>query len=230
MARLARLALPEQPHYLLLRGHNRQAIVSDDRDREQLLACLHDCAATQKLAMHAYALCSSELHLLLTPPQAVAISRAMQSFGRRYVAWFNKRHGRSGTLWDGRFRCAPLEAERHLLAAMRCIDSQPLAAGEALQAGDSPWSSCAHHLGRRRDPLVYDHPQYWALGNTPFERELAYSRLLDEGCSEAERSIFMAAVQRGLPLGGDAYLSALAQDRDRPLRARPRGRPRKTLA
>lgn len=228
MARLSRLALVGHAHYLLLRGHNRNPIVIDDDDRRQLLNCLHDCVATQKLALHAYALCAHELHLLVTPPATEALSRAVQAFGRRYVTWFNQRHGRSGTLWDGRFRCAPVEPGGGVLTAMRCIESSPVHQGESpVEQIDPPWTSARHHLGHWRDPMVNDLPAYWALGNTPFDREAAYRRWLEDGGSAQERAQLLAAVQRGLPWGSPQYLAELRELTERPLQARPRGRPRK---
>ena len=121
MARLPRLILPGQPHHVILRGNNRQAIFFSDLDRQQLLTTLAESAAQYHVAIHAYVLMDNHLHLLLTLSAAADLSRMMQSLGRRYVGWFNARHRRSGTLWEGRFRAGLIEGERHLLACMRYI-------------------------------------------------------------------------------------------------------------
>ena len=111
MARLPRLILPGQPHHVILRGNNRQAIFFSDLDRQHLLAPLGEVAAQYGVAIHAYVLMDNHFHLLLTPQSTQALSRLMQSLGRRYVGWFNARHHRSGTLWEVdegtlvRFRC-----------------------------------------------------------------------------------------------------------------------------
>ncbi|QPF72541.1 transposase [Roseateles sp. DAIF2] len=226
MARLARLALAGLPHHLIQRGLNRQPIVLDDTDRERLLAELRESAALHKVAIHAYVLMDNHLHLLATPETAEGLSRMMQSLGRRYVAAFNKRHGRSGTLWDGRFRAAPLEAQAWLLACMSYIELNPQRAGQWLAAPeDYRWCSAAHHLGLRRDPLVYDHALFWALGNTPFEREAAWRARLEQGVGPDERLRLHEAAQKGWPLGSAGFLQDLAQDTDRPLQPRKRGRP-----
>lgn len=230
MARHARLALAGLTQHLIHRGNNRQPIVVDDEDRRQLLAALHESAATHKVALHAYVLMDNHLHLLATPGSDTGLARMMQAFGRRYVAGFNKRHGRSGTLWEGRYRGAILEPECYLLQAMRCIELNPVRAGLVAQAADYPWSSCQHHLGRRRDPLLTDHALYWALGNTPFDREMNYRRLLDEGLSEAEHKALVDSALKGWPLGSPRFLSELAKTADRPVAPRPRGRPRKFIA
>ncbi|WP_077033743.1 transposase [Pelomonas sp. KK5] len=228
MARLARLTLAGHPHHLIQRGLNRQAIVTDDTDRERLLAELRECAALHKVAVHAYILMDNHIHLLATPETDEALSRMMQSLGRRYVAAFNKRHGRSGTLWDGRFRAAPLEASEYLLACMRFIETNPQRLGQAVRPEDYRWSSAAHHLGKRRDPLVLDHALFWGIGNTPFEREAAYKAWLEQGVTEDEAKRLGEAALKGWPLGSAPFLRAIGEVTDRPVSPRRRGRPPKS--
>lgn len=230
MARLPRLILPELPHHVILRGNNRQAIFFSDLDRQQLLASLTESAALYRVAIHAYVLMDNHLHLLLTPTSADALSRMMQSVGRRYVGWFNARHQRSGTLWEGRFRTGLIEGDRHLLACMRYIELNPVRAGICTAAADWPWSSAAHHLGLARNVLISEHEMYWQLGNTPFEREHAYREFLEQGVPSSERAQFTEAVLRGRPVGSEGFLRPLAVDHAAVVVARPRGRPRKTTS
>jgi putative transposase len=151
----------------------------------------------------------------------------MQALGRRYVAWFNHKYERTGTLWEGRFRAGLIESEHYFFACMRYIELNPLRAGICANGADFAWSSCAHHLGRRHDSLVSDHALFWAMGNTPFEREVAYRSLLEQGVAEAERLRFTTAVLKGLPLGSVGFMQQLAQQVSRPLLPRGRGRPTK---
>ena len=90
----------------------------------------------------------------------------MQSVGRAYAQYFNKRHQRTGTLWEGRYRATVLEAQTYLLPCMAFIDSNPVRSGMVAQAADYPWSSAAHWLGLRHDRMLSPHAAYWALGNT----------------------------------------------------------------
>ena len=229
MARQPRLVLPGQAHHIIQRGNNRQPIVTDDRDREHFLALLHEAALTHKVAIHAYVLMDNHVHLLATPDEAEGLSRLMQSLGRRYVGWFNHRHGRTGTLWEGRFRAALIEGEHHLLACIRYIELNPLRAGMLLghDAAAYRWSSCAHHLGRMRDPLVTEHPLFWSLGNTPFEREIAYRELLEQGLSDGEVQALTVAVMKGAPMASADFLQVLARHGHLPLQVKRRGRPAK---
>jgi putative transposase len=227
MARLPRLILPDQPHHIILRGNNRQAIFLSDLDREHLLATLAESASQYRVAVHAYVLMDNHLHLLLTPPSADALSRMMQSLGRRYVGWFNARHQRSGTLWEGRFRAGLIEGERHLLACMRYIELNPVRAGLCVEAAQWPWSSATHHLGLARNVLISEHEMYWRLGNTPFEREHAYREFMDQGVTTVECAQFTDAVLRGRPVASESFLKPLAAEHADVVMRRPRGRPRK---
>jgi len=230
MARLPRLILPGHAHHVILRGNNRQAIFFSDLDRQQLLLSMAEAAGQYGVAIHAYVLMDNHVHLLLTPPTADALSRMMQALGRRYVGWFNARHRRTGTLWEGRFRAGLIEGERHLLACMRYIDANPVRAGLCAEAAQWPWSSAAHHLGLSRQALITEHELYWSMGNTPFEREHAYREFLSQGVSVQEQAQFTDAALRGRPIASEAFLRPLAVEHERVVTRRPRGRPRKGAA
>jgi putative transposase len=229
MARKPRLALAGELHLVLLQGHNDQPVFADDGDRAAFVGLLGEAAARHDVAIHAYCLLGNAVHLLVTPPRADTLGRLMQSLGRRYVAAHNRRHARRGTLWDGRFRSAVVEAEALLLAATVYVETLPVSAGLAQAAVDCPWSSAAHHCGRRRDPLVTDHPRYWQLGNTPFEREHAHTAALAEAQSRAIDGRFADAVRKALVIGSPGFQARISGELDRPVQPRPRGRPRRTV-
>jgi putative transposase len=228
MSRRPRLALAGELHLVLLHGHNDQPVFADDADRAAFVALLGEAAARHDAAIHAYCLLGNAVHLLLTPPQADTLGRLVQSLGRRYVAAYNRRHARRGTLWDGRFRSAIVEAETLLLAATVYIETLPVGAGLVLAAVDWPWSSAAHHCGRRRDPIISDHVRYWELGNTPFEREHAHTVALSEAYIGAPDVRFVDGVRRAQVLGSPVFQARIAERLDRPVQPRPMGRPRRT--
>lgn len=230
MARLTRLSLPGLPHHVMQIGHSRQPIFVDDDDRQAWCEHLREASLVARVDVHAYVLLDNHVHLLATPREtATSLSVMMQSLGRRYVAGFNRRHGRSGTLWEGRFRAALVDPDERLLACMRYVDTHPQRSGLVARAADYRWSSCAHHLGSLRDPLVVDPACYWALGNTPFEREGAYRAYLDEGVAPAEARAISSATRRGWPIAGDQARLRFAAQLGRDATPRPRGRPRKVV-
>jgi putative transposase len=164
---------------------------------------------------------ATALRLLATPAEADSLARLMQSLGRRYGAYFNRRHARSGGLWDGRFRATVIEPERHLLEAMVWVETPDDAPHAGALAGAS---SLQHHVGTQQDLMVGDHAQYWALGNTPFERELAYRQRLASGLPLRVQAQLMDAALRGWPLGSAEFVAALAGVTERRLSPLPRGR------
>ena len=200
MARLARLAVAGCVHHVLQRGIDRRPVFRDAEDFQRMQADLGELCRGAGLAVHAYVLMPDHFHLLLTPPDAASLSRTMQSLGRRYVRRFNRRHGRAGTMWEGRFRSTVLEPDLYLLDCMRYIELNPARAAIVADAATYPWSSLAHHLGLGVDPLVSDHPQFWALGNTPFERQAAYARACAAPPDAAVLARIRDATHRGLSL------------------------------
>lgn len=227
MARLPRLCVPGRPHLLLQRGHNRQAVFVDDADRARFRALLQEAAARHAVQIHAYGLLDEEVRLLATPAAVNSLSLLMQAIGRRYVATFNRRHGRSGALWEGRFRTTVVEPRHHLLPCMRYVEG--LAAGAAEGVDATAWSSAGHHLGMRADTLITEPAQYWALGNTPFEREAAYRSKLEQALTDKEVGGITAALNSGWPLGSAEFVAQLAAETPRRVQPLARGRPRKAI-
>lgn len=226
MARLPRLTVPGYPHHLIQRGNNRQAIFESKADYELLLALLEEHAARQQVALHSYVLMSNHFHVLATPSTGEGIPHMMQAVGRQYVRHFNLRHGRSGTLWEGRYKSTLIQAERYLLACMVYIDLNPVRAGLAADPAEYPWSSHRHYVGGQTQRLITPHPLYWELGNTPFARDLAYSELVRSGISEGEQRVLTDATLRGWALGDPDYVADLQRRTQRRVeKARP-GRPR----
>jgi putative transposase len=220
MARLRRIVLPGELHVIVHRGHNGQPVFIDDEDRDAYLASLREAAREADVAIHAYGLLAREVRLLATPRDAPGLGRMMQSVGRRYVRQFNRRHVRSGTPWEGRFRSAAIEASTQLPAAMYFVEAR------AEQGSESARSSAEHHLNGRADSLVEAHPAFWTLGNTPFEREAAYGRFVAAGPPESQLAAILHAAAHGWVVGSDAFLSRAVRQSQRRARPAAPGRPR----
>lgn len=227
MARLPRLVIPGQPHHIIQRGNNNQAIFLDDEDYRSFLDWLRQAAREYKVSVHAYVLMPNHVHLLATPADATGLAKAMQWVGRKYVPYFNQKHGRTGTLWQGRFKTSVIDADNYLLTCSRYIETHPVREQLAGSAQEYPWSSHAHHIGQRQDPVVVDHALYWALGNTPFQREAAYIGLFHSSLSRTDLLTIEGAVNKGWPLGSDAFKALLQQRAKRQVLPACRGRPPK---
>jgi len=225
MARLPRLTLAGYPHHIILRGNNRQAIFMDSADFQRTLALLQVNAQEQQVQIHAYVLMSNHLHLLLTPLQNDSLPKMMQAVGRSYVLYFNKRHGRSGTLWEGRYRSALIQTERYFLACMAYIDLNPVRAGMVAQAADYLWSSHGHYIGRQNEAWLSPHPLYWEMGNTPFAREAAYAAMVQSGIDQKQQQALTSSALSGWALGEDVFVEGLQKQTLRRVNAAKAGRP-----
>ena len=226
MARLPRLTLPGYPHHIIQRGNNRQAIFAENADYEALLELLEEYSKKFNVAVHGYVLMSNHFHLLATPQTEDGVPQLLQSVGRSYVRRFNKRQGRTGTLWEGRYKSTLIQAERYLLACMVYMDLNPVRAGMVSSPADYPWSSYLHYTGRRPDKLITPHPLYWEMGNTPFAREQAYAELVSAGIGSRQQQALTEATFRGWALGEPDYVADLQRRTERRVTKAKAGRPR----
>ena len=128
MARLPRLIVPEQPHHVIQTGNNNQQVFQDGEDYHAFLGWLRTAAKNYKVAIHAYVLMPNHLHLLVTPSDEHGLAQMMQWVGRYYVPYFNQKYGRSGTLWNGRYKTSLIDADAYFLLCSRYIESTRCAA------------------------------------------------------------------------------------------------------
>lgn len=225
MARLPRLVVPHFPHHILQTGNDRQLVFREPDDYQRFLAWLRDSAREFKVAIHAYVLMPNHLHLLATPSTSDGLAQMMQRVGRYYVPWFNTKYQRSGSLFQGRFKTSLVEPERYFMLCCRFVESNPVRSQLTAEPADYAWSSYGHHAGVRPDPVITDHALFWALGNTPFQREAAYIDLSRPPLPAADLAAIEAALLKGWPLGSDAFKSDLQARARRQVLPAKRGRP-----
>jgi putative transposase len=163
--------------HLIQRGNNRTAVFVDRADRELYLCALRDTSRRAGCAIHAYVLMTNHVHLLATPAETRSPALMMQALGRRYVRYFNDRHGRTGTLWEGRYRSRLIDSERYLLACSRYIELNPVRAGLAAVPAAYRWSSFRSNGEGAPDHVITAHSAYRALGMSWAERRSAYRAL-----------------------------------------------------
>jgi putative transposase len=225
MARLPRLTVTDYPHHVILRGNNRQVIFGGEPDMRRMLALLEESSVAQGVDVHAYVLMDNHFHLLLTPRRERGVPLMMQAVGRSYVRSFNLQQGRTGTLWEGRYRSTLIQSERYLLTCMAYIDLNPVRAGMVEAPENYPWSSHAHYIGRLHQRLLTPPALYWELGNTPFAREAAYGELVRAGIAEHHQRALTAATLSGWALGDPGFLAVLESQTPRRIQPGKAGRP-----
>lgn len=224
MARLPRFFLPGQPLHVIQRGNNHNPTFATYDDYRFYLRCLKEAADTQGLTIHAYGLMTNHVHLLVTPETEISLSKTMQSIGRRYVQYFNHAYGRTGTLWEGRYKSTLIDSERYLLTCMRYIVLNPVRATMVEHPGDYPWSSYRTNAQGTPDALIAPHILYRSFGLTDEERQSTYRQLLSLPIPETDVGAIRDATNKAWVLGDSRFASkinALSERRAKPL---PRGR------
>lgn len=207
------------------RGNNKGAIFVDDEDRHHFRRLLRRAFRDDGVDLHAFVLMGNHFHLLLTPRATGVLSRALGRVGQAYAQTFNLRHGRSGALWQGRFKSCLVQDEYYVLMVMRYIELNPVRAAMVDAPQDYRWSSVHTHLGRTRDPLITPHPVYLAMGRNPAERALAYDHWLHAGITPPELRRLRAYANQERALGDERFQHMVETTLGRPVAYRQRGRP-----
>ena len=154
MPRRPRLSLPNVPLHLIQRGNNRQACFIGDEDYRFYLDWLSEYAGRAGCSIHAYVLMTNHVHLLVSTERSAAPGEMMKALGQRYVQYFNRTYRRSGTLWEGRYRSCPTQAESYLLACQRYIELNPVRAGMVEHPAEYRWSSYRANAQGDIDPMI----------------------------------------------------------------------------
>lgn len=141
MPRRARLLLPNVPLHIIQRGNNRQACFYADEDYNFYLTWLREYADKTGCRIHAYALMTNHVHLLISADQTETPGALMKALGQRYVQYVNRTYRRSGTLWEGRFRSCLIQEESYLLSCYRYIELNPVRANMVEHPEQYRWPS-----------------------------------------------------------------------------------------
>ena len=148
---------------------------------------------------------TNHVHILLSAEEPANISKISQAVGRKYVPYFNHKYGKSGTLWEGRFKASSIDSEFYLLACYRYIELNPVRAGMVAECEDYAWSSYHANALGEKDSLVTPHPIYMCLGRSKAQRLVSYRDLFKEKLSNNLISEIQQTTQTGTPLGGEKF-------------------------
>jgi len=214
--------------HIVQRGNDRHACFRHDSDYLLYLLHLRALAAKSGCAVHAYCLMTNHVHLLVTPRYPESCTTLMRDLGQRYVQYFNRRYGRTGTLWEGRFRSCLVESARYVLACHRYIELNPVRARLADHPAAYPWSSHKGNAGLGDDPLVSAHTELLALGQTAPSRQSAYRALFGEALDPVITRSIRNATYTGLPLASETLKRKLASEHGCRVKPGRRGRPPKS--
>jgi putative transposase len=226
MPRRPRTHLDNIPLHIVQRGHNREPCFYAEEDYFTYLHWLGEALRESGCALHAYALMTNHVHLLLTPKKAEAIPRLMISLGRRYVQYINTTYRRTGTLWDSRYKSSLIQAETYLLHCMRYIELNPVRAALVDDPVHYRWTSYRGNGLGQDSAIVSPHPLYLGMGNTGAIRQSAYRALFRAHLDEVAIADIRLALNQNQPLGDNRFYARIERMMGERRQARPRGRPR----
>jgi len=227
MPRHARIALADVPAHLIQRGNNRQPCFYADEDYLRYLEWLAEYAIKWGCQVHAYALMTNHVHLLITPEHADSAGLLMKSLGQRYVQYVNRTYRRSGTLWEGRFRSCLVQKAGYLLACQRYIELNPVRAAMVAHPAEYRWSSYRANAQGEVDVLVQPHPVYMGLGSDAAARQAAYRELFRYELEPGLVDEIRRATNGNFALGCERFAAEVALMAGRSVVAGHAGRPRK---
>lgn len=203
MPRRTRISPIGTPLHLIQRGNNRQQCFVNRTDFATYASFLKEASRTDEVQIHAWVFMTNHVHLLATPLHDGAVSRMMQKVGSAYTRHFNRSHGRTGTLWEGRFRSSLVLSESYYMACQRYIELNPVRANMVREPGDYHWSSYHTHASGRRASMWTPHTLYLGLGVTDDARRQNYRELVQQPLEDEKLDAIRIGLQRGHPLNDD---------------------------
>lgn len=221
MARLPRIVIPDVAHHVTQRGNRRQPIFFSDDDRELYLALVADGCAQADVRCLGWCLMDNHVHLILVPSDKDGLRAALGEAHRRYTRHVNFREGWRGYLFQGRFASYPMD-DAHVIAAIRYVENNPVAAKIVQEARDWRWSSARSHIEGRRtkdDPLT----DVAALG----QHVRNWRNLLKLGAEAADTEESAEAIEArlgtGRPLASAEWIAEAEKRMNRKLAPAKRG-------
>ena len=221
MARLARVAAVGVAYHITQRGNARRKVFEAQSDRLVYLSLLREYARLHQLSLLGYCLMSNHVHLVAIPHRPDSMARALLHANGRYAAYLNTCQGASGHVWQGRYYSCPLD-ERHLWAALRYAECNPVRAAMLSTPADYPWSSAAAHCsGEDRQHILDLEPwrNYW----TPPDWQ-HFLHAAGGGEQEGEADEIRAHTHTGRPLGSSGFVQDLERELGRSLAPHKGGR------
>jgi len=206
MPRSARVVIPNTPHHVVQRGHNRQAVFFSDDDYNYYRKNLTTLKQELNCRIYSYCLMTNHVHLIIDPGEnSESLSLLMKRVAGRQTRYVNKLEKRTGSLWEGRFKSSIVSQKEYLAACCRYIELNPLRARMVTDPVEYKWSSYACKREGKKDLVVDFDASYLALGDSESERQAAYGRYVLDTVPEHELKLIRESLQRGQLTGSEQF-------------------------
>lgn len=225
MPRVGRTVLAYYPHHIIQRGHNRQVVFAEQRDFKRYIGTMAEFKDVYGVKIYAWCLMTNHVHLLVAPDEIAGLGRLMKRLAGRQTRYHNRLEGRTGTLWESRYKSSPVDSDAYLLACSRYIELNPVRARMVASAAEYRWSSCRYRLGHEPCEWLDHDPCYLALGTNENERRERYRQYLQAAIPEGEWRLIRDAVQRGQLTGTGRFVEKVEAILGKRIEHRSQGRP-----
>lgn len=227
MPRRGRVILPNTPHHIVQRGHNRNAVFVEDADYQYYLDNLQGWKENLGVKVFSYCLMTNHVHLVVQPGiYPTDVSELMKRLAGRQTRYVNRLEGRRGTLWDGRFKISPIETDSYLLQCCRYVELNPVKACMVKRADDYRWSSYRTKIGFENSPWLDFDPCYLELAANAKERIVRYQRFVEDRAAAGEVGGFIGrAIERNQLTAGQRFIDEVEHRYGLRIESRGRGRP-----
>ena len=221
MPRIARLIVPEYPHHITQRGNYRQDVFLDDADRRRYLALMADYSRKFRLTILAYCLMNNHVHFIVIPNDKDSLANTLRIVHTRYSQYFNNKLKTAGHLWQGRYYSCVLD-ERHLLAAAKYVERNPVRVKMTKKPDDYIWSSAKNHIGASGNDII----DASALFKNIEVRQDGWRDFIERSDDSEEVHAIRKYTMTGRPLGNTVFIKKLEKTFGERLHALPVGRPK----
>ncbi len=227
MPRVGRVVLPNYPHHIVQRGHNRQVVFSTNEDYEYYLETLSEWHDVYEVRVYAWCLMTNHIHLIVEPSENTAgLGQLMKRLSGRQTRYVNRLKGRSGTIWESRYKSSPIQTDEYLLACIRYVELNPVRAQIVTHAEDYKWSSYNARMNENEIVNPDIDPCFLALGSSIEERRLRYLEFVRSAVPDGEWELIQDAVARGQLTGNNRYIEEVEKIIGRRIEHRRPGRPK----
>jgi putative transposase len=225
MARKPRLCLVGMPHHIVQRGNNKDPIFFSDGDYLLFLDILREAKRKHPCLIYGYCLMPNHFHFLVAPLADENLSLFMKLLGGKYVRNINKAYGRTGSLWESRFKCALVDNDAYFLTCLRYIEMNPVRAGIVSTPDEYRWSSFRFR-GHGEDYNILDSDlRYEGLGTCPRDRQEEYRRFFQDPNEDAVCTWMRETTHKGGIIGSNEFINKIQQVIGKDVITRPQGRP-----
>jgi len=217
MPRPLRIIVPDVPYHITQKGNREQNVFFTHEDRKRYLKWLSSYSELYEFDIIAYCLMSNHVHMVGIPRKSNSIARTIQILHTRHTQTINREKDWKGHLWHSRYFSTPLD-DKHLWAAIRYVEQNPLRAGIIARAEDYLWSSARAHCGLAVDNVISKNVKLETIFDDWVKqlKELPDKEVIDR---------IRDCTYRGTPCGDIRFRSRISRKFGQRINSDKRGRP-----